>query len=136
MERGECMGGSRSPTLQRCSAGFSVYLQRVLEGLAGKFNTTSNYDTGCTSAEMHNATAQQPLTMVSPNSNLNIVLLQKKQYSSVSTMLFHSVVHGLPFIPPLADCDFQSRVNEAMDAFLTVPSGANGVQWYELCYGS
>ncbi|GFW30672.1 hypothetical protein TNCV_456091 [Trichonephila clavipes] len=41
-----------------------------------KSNTTPNDETGCrTSVAMHNATAQQSLTMVSPNSNPTIVIL-------------------------------------------------------------
>ncbi|GFW68984.1 hypothetical protein TNCV_2918821 [Trichonephila clavipes] len=36
-----------------------------------------NHDTGCkTSVVMHNGTVQQPLTMVSPNSNPTIMILQ------------------------------------------------------------
>ncbi|GFT74168.1 hypothetical protein TNCV_2717071 [Trichonephila clavipes] len=45
--------------------------------MAVKSNTTPNHYTGCrTSVAMHNATVQQHLTVVSPNSNPTIVILQ------------------------------------------------------------
>ncbi|GFV71817.1 hypothetical protein TNCV_946291 [Trichonephila clavipes] len=40
MTSAECMGGLRTPTPQRCSAGCSVYRQCLLKGAAVKFNTT------------------------------------------------------------------------------------------------
>ncbi|GFY18166.1 hypothetical protein TNCV_2045721 [Trichonephila clavipes] len=42
--------------------------------------------------EMHNTTVQQPITTVSPNLNLTIMMLQAEA-GFVSLMLFHSVVH-------------------------------------------
>ncbi|GFU47598.1 hypothetical protein TNCV_2443201 [Trichonephila clavipes] len=54
-----------------------VYIRLLQQrGAVVKSNTTPNHDTGCrTSKAMHNATAQQPLTTVSPNSNPTIVML-------------------------------------------------------------
>ncbi|GFV99274.1 hypothetical protein TNCV_1512461 [Trichonephila clavipes] len=45
-----------------------------------------------TSMAMQNATVQQPLTTVSPNSNPTIVMRHKLD-SSIDTMSFHSIVH-------------------------------------------
>ncbi|GFT87745.1 hypothetical protein TNCV_4000951 [Trichonephila clavipes] len=72
-------------------------------GVAEKSNTTPNHDTECsTSVAMQNAAVQQPLTIVSPHSNLNIVILQ----AEAGFVSKHNVVPFRcpcpPFIAPLA----------------------------------
>ncbi|GFX55459.1 uncharacterized protein TNCV_267471 [Trichonephila clavipes] len=63
-------------------------------GAAVKSNATTNHDTGCkTNVATHDATLQQPLTTVSPNSNPTIEMLQQKWDSSVNEMTFDSVAH-------------------------------------------
>ncbi|GFV51444.1 hypothetical protein TNCV_843841 [Trichonephila clavipes] len=69
----ECMVGPRAPSAVtlavQCTG--NAYKRSV----AVKF--TPNHDTGCrTSLAMHNATVQQPVTMVSLNSNPTFVMLQ------------------------------------------------------------
>ncbi|GFX78028.1 hypothetical protein TNCV_971821 [Trichonephila clavipes] len=82
---------------------------------------------------MHNATDQQPLTLVFPNSNPTVMLLQ----SEAVFVCKHDVVPfrcpRCPLITPLVahSCGFQSWVNEAMDALQKFHSTANGVEWYE-----
>ncbi|GFX03289.1 uncharacterized protein TNCV_3555171 [Trichonephila clavipes] len=103
MASAECMGGPRAPTPQRCGTGCSVYQKCVLEHVQVKLNTTSDHGTGCkTRVAMHNATVQQPLITVSPNSNPTIVMLQAK----AGFVSKHSVVTFRypcpPFIAPLA----------------------------------
>ncbi|GFT56790.1 hypothetical protein TNCV_1268841 [Trichonephila clavipes] len=72
----ECMAGSRAPTPQRYSASCSVYRQCVLERCGSEIQYHLDHDTGCrTNVTMYNATVQQPLTTVSPNSNSTIVML-------------------------------------------------------------
>ncbi|GFY07241.1 hypothetical protein TNCV_1585961 [Trichonephila clavipes] len=131
MTSAECMGGPRAPTPQRCRASCSVYRQGVLEGCGSGIQY---HDAGCRiSKAMHNATVQQPLTPLSPNSNPTIVMLQ----TAAGFVSKHNGVPFrcpcLPFVTLLAvqSCGFQSRVNEAMDTSLTFYSAANGVEWHE-----
>ncbi|GFT32882.1 hypothetical protein TNCV_5039161 [Trichonephila clavipes] len=69
-----------------------------------KSNTTPNHHTGCkTNVAMHNATVQQPLTTVSPNSNPTIKMLP----AEAGFVIKHYAVplHRTcpPFIPPLVE---------------------------------
>ncbi|GFV02588.1 hypothetical protein TNCV_5017561 [Trichonephila clavipes] len=75
MPSGACMRGPRAPTPQRCSAGYSSYRHYILEGWSSEIQYP-NHDTEFkTSLAMQNATVQQPLNTVSPNSNPTIVKL-------------------------------------------------------------
>ncbi|GFX58583.1 hypothetical protein TNCV_417621 [Trichonephila clavipes] len=53
----------------------------------------------------------------------------KKRDSSVNTMSFHFVVHRT--IGDANTCNFQSRINEEMDALRTFYFAANGFKCYE-----
>ncbi|GFX15540.1 endonuclease-reverse transcriptase [Trichonephila clavipes] len=109
MASAECMEGPRAPTPHRCRAGCSKYR---------------------TSVTMHNATVQQPLTTMSPSSNLTAVMLEAET-GFVSKHVIPSRCPCPPFIAPLAaqnSCSFQSRINEAMDTLRTFHSTANGFE--------
>ncbi|GFX82554.1 hypothetical protein TNCV_2167021 [Trichonephila clavipes] len=70
---------------------------------------------------MHNATIQQPLTMMSLNSNPTILVLQAEA-GFISKHVNYSIAH---------DQSTQSRVNQVMDELRTFHSAANGIKWYE-----
>ncbi|GFU75749.1 hypothetical protein TNCV_1652091 [Trichonephila clavipes] len=66
--------GQLAPTPRRYSAGCLKYRQCVLEKCESDI---PYHNTRCrTSVAVHNAAVQHPLSMVSPNSNLTIVVLQ------------------------------------------------------------
>ncbi|GFT26078.1 hypothetical protein TNCV_2332611 [Trichonephila clavipes] len=70
---------------------------------AGKSNTTPSHDAGCrTNVSMHNATIQQPLTTVSPNSNLTIATLKTKAGSDSKHNSVLFLCPSPPFVAPLA----------------------------------
>ncbi|GFT54201.1 hypothetical protein TNCV_2467151 [Trichonephila clavipes] len=80
------------------------------------------------------ATVQQPLTTVFPNSNPTIVTLQAEaEFVNKYNVVPHSIVHvrrsSHTWVPNA--CGFQSTLNEALDALRTFHSTANGVEWYE-----
>ncbi|GFX59167.1 hypothetical protein TNCV_936821 [Trichonephila clavipes] len=127
MVSSECMEGLQ--LLRDCS----VYQQCVLEENGNEIQTPQkkNHDTGCrTSVAINNATVHQHFTMVSPNSNLPIVVLQ----AEVGVVSKQNVI---PLCCPCHTIDgsstfgFQSRVCETMDALRTFHSAANGVEWYD-----
>ncbi|GFT74524.1 hypothetical protein TNCV_540161 [Trichonephila clavipes] len=77
----------RAVTSQRCSAGSSMQRQQYKRGAAVKYNTTSNYDTGCgTSGVKLKANVQHY-----PNSNPTLELLEtKSEYvSNYNVVPFH-----------------------------------------------
>ncbi|GFV91753.1 hypothetical protein TNCV_4763181 [Trichonephila clavipes] len=78
---------------------------------------------------MHNATGQQPLTSVSPNSNLTTV--RQKRYSSVNTMSFHSVIHVHYSLHHLC-CKslwFPIKGKRSNGFLADIPQCSNGVEW-------
>ncbi|GFU72959.1 uncharacterized protein TNCV_4636931 [Trichonephila clavipes] len=69
--------GQLSPTPQRCSAACLKYRQCVLEERESDIQSAPYHNTRCrTSVVVHNAAVQHPLSTVSPDSNLTIVMLQ------------------------------------------------------------
>ncbi|GFT10380.1 HTH_Tnp_Tc3_2 domain-containing protein [Trichonephila clavipes] len=94
-------------------------------GAAVKSNTPLDHCTECrTSMAMHNATVQRPLTMVSPNSNLNTVMLQAEAVfvSKQNAVPFRCPCP--PFISPLA------VQTQAMETLRTFHFAANGFDWF------
>ncbi|GFT98968.1 uncharacterized protein TNCV_3793551 [Trichonephila clavipes] len=69
--------GQLAPIPQRCSAGCLKYGQCVLEECESNIQYRSYYNIRCrTSVVVHNAAVQHPLSTVSPDSNLTIMVLQ------------------------------------------------------------